>query len=109
MNKLCNHSRKCNGCVSESVATTENYIISSSFDEPSKSVACNIRRGKNPYRYIGTLIEDIDFGPIRKLFASEVDGKLMIVVASDKKVTLWVEQREGTRARSTTEVNHSFF
>ena len=28
----------------------------------------------------------------------------MIVIASDKKVSLWIEQRNGTRARASTEV-----
>ena len=45
-----------------------------------------------------------DFGSIRKLYAKEVDRRLMIVIASDVKVSLWVEKRDGTRARASTEV-----
>ena len=78
----------------------------SSFLELSKGTSgVNVRLNEPPnFPYIGTLTEDIDFGSVRQLKGIELDEKLIIIVASDDKMTIFTETKDGSRMKFNEQV-----
>ena len=100
--KIRNHGTGCFG-VSYCVQATENYIVSSSFDLLKNSAQVHIR-DKKAYDYLGSLVEEPDFGSIRCLYATEKKGAFQVVTASDDCVTLWTEESDAFPVKYSEEV-----
>ena len=77
--------------------------MSSSFDLLKNSAQVHIR-DKKTFDYLGSLIEESDFGSIRCVYATEQKSVLQVVTASDDCVTLWTEESDAFPVKYTEEV-----
>ena len=87
------------------MAITKSYLLSSFLELAKGTSGVNIRVNEPPsFQYIGTLTEDNDFGSVRQLNGIELDEKLVIIVASDDKLTIFAQTKDGSRMKFNEQV-----